>query len=83
VEKMSKKYDLIQYVDAPIYGSIQEWPAMIQDQIYEALRRMEAKLGINLTITHSESGIDYADGLLIVNTYYIKVVAEDLGIQWH
>lgn len=60
--------DMVVNVSAPIPGTIEDWPAQIQDAIYEALMKKCVADGRTYTILNSRCGID--DGVA-----YLHVVA--------
>lgn len=60
--------DMVVNVSAPLPGRIEDWPAKIQDAIYEALMRKCVEEGRTYTIVNSRCGID--DGVP-----YLHVVA--------
>lgn len=60
--------DLVANVSAPMPGNITDWPAMIQDQIYNALMKKCVEDKITYTIVDSRCGVD--DGV-----WYVHVTA--------
>lgn len=73
-----KTYDMVQYVTAPLEGEISDWPANIQDAIYEALEKKAQEVEHPLTIVHSRCDVEPADDDRSVDKLYVHVVASEI-----
>jgi hypothetical protein len=67
--------ELVANVTARLDGSINDWPANIQDQIYMALERQSHRSRVNFSIIQSYSDVDVDSGP------YVHVVAVCLEIE--
>lgn len=56
-----RTFEIVQYVTNFVEGSIDDWPANIQDAVYKALEQKAKQVELPLTIVASYCDIDYGD----------------------
>lgn len=74
-----RTFEILQYVTAPLDGEIQDWPANIQDAIYEALERMSQRVQLPLTIVASYCAIDYGESKEY-DRPYLHIIASEIVV---
>lgn len=56
-----KTYEIKQYVTQYTEGTLDDWPAQMQDAVYEALDRLAERVEHPVTVVASWMDIDYGD----------------------
>lgn len=68
-----RTFDVKAYLDAPVPGEIADWPANIQDRIFNAIERLERRENIVCTIFHSRCDKDYGE-VAAQDRWYVHVI---------
>lgn len=75
-----KVFDLVQNVSGYLEGDISDWPANIQNQIYEALETKARQVMLPLHIIHSYCGIEPSEAPGGRDTFYAHVIASEIVV---
>lgn len=74
-------FEMIQNVTGYIEGELSDWPAQLQDPIYEAVERKAKEVELPLTIVYSRCHIDYGDAQDGTDDkFYIHVIASEIVV---
>jgi len=65
-------------VSAPLEGELTDWPANIQDPIYEAFELLAQKEQLPLAIVHSRCGVDHDVAEGAPGRFFLHVVASEV-----
>lgn len=77
-----RTFEIVQYVDAPIPGGIDDWPANIQDVVYAALEKKAQEVELPLKIVHSYCAKDI-DSVNPRYIWYLHVLASEIVASIH
>lgn len=54
-----RTFEIVQYISGPLEGELSDWPANIQDAVYEALELKSKQEDLPLAIVASRCDIDH------------------------
>lgn len=76
-EQGIRTYEVVQYVSGPLLGSMDDWPARIQDKLFAALEVKSRQEEKPLMVVHSycEKDIDSTDPK---RQWYVHVIASEI-----
>lgn len=74
-----RTFEMIQYVTLALEGGIEDWPANIQDAIYEAAERKAKEVELPLAIVFAVCDKDH-DSTDENKQYFIRVVLSEVVI---
>lgn len=67
-----RTFECIVNVSGPLDGTLDDWPAKIQDGIYTAMERKAAEVKLPLAVVHSSCEHDVDDG------YYLRIILSEI-----
>jgi hypothetical protein len=74
-----KTWELKQYTTGFCEGGINDWPAQIQDQIFEALERLSDRVQLPVAIVQAYFDIDYGDPANgVPDKFFVRVIASEI-----
>lgn len=76
-----RTFEAVQYVSGPLGGTLEDWPAQIQDAIWKALDVASGNVQLPLTIVHALCDKDH-DATDPNKTWYIHVVASEVVVAY-
>lgn len=74
-----RTWEIVQYVTGPLEGELQDWPANIQDQVFEAFERLVDKVELPLAIVGSVCDVDYGEAVdRTQDKYFVRIIASEI-----
>ena len=78
-----RTFELTQYVTGYVEGTLADWNAQLQDQIFEALERLSHRIELPVAIVHAYCDIDYGHiddktGQMTPDRPFIRVIASEI-----
>lgn len=77
-----RTFEIVQYVTGPLEGKLEDWPASIQDAVYQALERKAEEVELPLMVVDSACGIDYGeanDGSQ--DRFFLHILASEIVVR--
>jgi len=74
-----RTFEIVQYVTGFLEGSMDDWPAQIQDVVYKALERKSHEVELPLAIVHSRCDVDH-DAVDAQHKFYLHIIASEVVV---
>lgn len=76
-----KTFEIVQDVTGFLEGTLDDWPAQMQDQVYKALERRAHKEQVPLKIVQSYCDCDYGEAAdRSEDRYFVRIIASEIVV---
>ena len=76
-----RTFEVKVYVNGYVEGGLADWPANVQDAIYEALEKKSDEVQLPLTVVHSYCDIDHGEAMDgSQDRFFLHVIASEIVV---